>query len=169
MPGIHERKARMNEDAKKNLLRLIPHALYILTCKTDGKVAASTVSWVTQASFKPPLVALGLKKDSFTFEMVKHAGSFALNFLGKDQKDVAQKFFKHVEPEGHSIAGEAFQESPLLKHPIFPKMAGFLECRVVETVDKGDHAVVVAEVLEAQSGPLEGPLLLSSTGWHYGG
>jgi len=159
----------MNEDAKKNLLRLVPHALYVLTCRVDGKTAASTVSWVTQASFQPPLVALGLKKDSFTFETVRKAGSFALNFLGKDQKDIAQKFFKHVEPEGHTIAGETFQEGPLLKHPIFPRMAGFLECKVLEVVDKGDHAVVVAQVLEAQTGAVEGPLLLSSTGWNYGG
>jgi flavin reductase (DIM6/NTAB) family NADH-FMN oxidoreductase RutF len=92
-----------------------------------------------------------------------------LNFLGKDQKDIAQKFFKHVEPEGNLLGGETFQQSPILKHPIFPKMAGFAECRVVGTVDKGDHTVVVAEVLEAESGPVEGPLLLSSTGWHYGG
>jgi flavin reductase (DIM6/NTAB) family NADH-FMN oxidoreductase RutF len=67
------------------------------------------------------------------------------------------------------IGGESFEVSPLLKHPLFRKMAGFLECRVVGTVDKGDHTVVVAEVLEAELGTVEGPLLLSSTGWQYGG
>jgi flavin reductase (DIM6/NTAB) family NADH-FMN oxidoreductase RutF len=159
----------MNEEAKKKLLRLIPHALYVLTSRCEGRLTASTVSWVTQASFHPPLVAVGLKKDSNTFEVVKRAQSFALNFLGKDQKDAAQKFFKHVEPEGNRLGGEVFQDSPLLKHPIFPRMAGFIECRVVGSVEKGDHTVVVAEVLEAECGTLEGPLLLSTTGWQYGG
>jgi len=159
----------MNEEAKKKLLRMIPHALYILTSRTDGRTTASTVSWVTQASFHPPMVAVSLKKDSDTFTIVKHAQSFVLNFLGVGQKEIAQKFFKHVEPEGKTMAGEIFQESPVLKHPIFPKMAGFVECRVVGMVDKGDHTVVIAEVLEAECGPTEGPLLLSSTGWHYGG
>lgn len=159
----------MNEEAKKKLLRLIPHALYVLTSRVDKKTVASTVSWVTQASFKPPLVVVGLKKDSFTFEVVKQAKSFVLNFLGSDQKDTAQTFFRHHEPDGNFIGGHAFQESPLLKHPIFPKMAGFIECKIMELVDKGDHAVVVAEVLEAEGGPVEGPLLLSSTGWNYGG
>ena len=159
----------MNEEAKKKLLRMIPHALYVLTSRADGRTTASTVSWVSQASFKPPLVMVGLKKESDTFEVVKHAQSFVLNFLGAGQKDIAQKFFKHVEPEGNKLADEIFQESPVLKHPMFPKMAGFAECRIVATVEKGDHTVVVAEVLEAECGPLEGPLLLSSTGWHYGG
>lgn len=159
----------MNEDAKKKILRMIPHALYVLTSRADGKTAASTVSWVTQASFQPPLVAVGLKKGSHTFEVAKRAQGFVLNFLGAGQKEVAQKFFKHVEPEGNLLAGEAFQESPVLRHPVFPKMAGFLECRILGSIDKGDHTVVVAEVLEAESGPLEGPLLLSATGWNYGG
>lgn len=159
----------MNEEAKKKLLRMIPHALYVLTSKAGGKTAASTVSWVTQASFHPPLVAVGLKRDSHTYEVVKQAQSFVLNFLGTDQKNLAQKFFKHVEPEGNQMAGEIFQDSPVLKHPLFPKMAGFVECRIVGNLDKGDHTLVVAEVLEAECGPLEGPLLLSTTGWNYGG
>jgi flavin reductase (DIM6/NTAB) family NADH-FMN oxidoreductase RutF len=162
-------EALMNEEVKKKLLRSIPHALYVLTSRFDGKTAATTVSWVTQASFTPPLITVGLKKDSVTSGIVKGAKGFVLNFLGSDQKEVAQKFFKHLEPEGNSLAGETFQESPVLKFPIFPKMAGFIECRVVETVDKGDHSVVVAEVVEAQPGSSEGPLLLSTTGWQYGG
>ncbi len=159
----------MNEEAKKKLLRMIPHALYVLTSKADGKTAASTVSWVTQASFQPPLVAVGLKKDSQTFEIVRKSQGFVLNFLGSDQKDIAQKFFKHQEPEGHHLAGETFQESPTLKFPFFPQMAGYVECRWVGSIEEGDHVVVVAKVLEAEAGPLEGPLLLSTTGWQYGG
>lgn len=53
----------MNEEAKKKLLRMIPHALYLLTSRANGQTAAATVSWVTQASFQPPLVAVGLKKN----------------------------------------------------------------------------------------------------------
>ena len=46
---------------------------------------------------------------------------------------------------------------------------GYLECRWVGSVDEGDHVIVVAKVVEAEFGPLEGPLLLASTGWNYGG
>ena len=159
----------MNDTAKKKLLRTIPHALYLLTSRAGSRTAASTVSWVTQASFQPPLIAVGLKKDSHTFAVVQEAKSFALNFLGGDQKEIAQKFFKHVEPEGNRLGGEEFKESLLLKHPVFPALAGFIECEVLQVVDKGDHAVVVAEVIGAEPGSAEGPLLLSSTGWHYGG
>ncbi|HVZ80791.1 MAG TPA: flavin reductase family protein [bacterium] len=159
----------MNEAAKKKNLRMIPHALYVLTSRAGDKVAASTVSWVTQASFQPPLIATGIKKDSHTYQVVSESGTFVLNFLGKDQKETAQKFFKHVEPQGNTLAGEAFQESAALKTPFFPGMAGHVECKVTGKLDQGDHVVVLAEVVGAEEGPLEGPLLLSTTGWQYGG
>lgn len=159
----------MNEAAKKKLLQMIPHALYVLTAEHNGKMVASTVSWVTQASFKPPLIVLGAKADSQTYEVLKHSKHFVLNYLGEGQKEIAQKFFKHVEPMGNTIAGEAFGPSPKLKLPMFPNMAGYLECKVTDIVERGDHATVVAEVLEAEVGPANGPLKLESTGWSYGG
>jgi len=159
----------VNENAKKILLQMIPDALYVLTSRSGGKTAASTVTWLSQASFKPPLVMTALKKDSHTFQVVQEAKAFVLNYLGEGQKDMAQKFFKHLEPEGNQLAGETFESSPTLGYPVFPTMAGFLECRVTDIVDRGDHSVVVAEVVEAGMGSTPGPLLLSSTGWKYGG
>jgi flavin reductase (DIM6/NTAB) family NADH-FMN oxidoreductase RutF len=159
----------MNENAKRTLLQLIPDALYVLTAQFENKTAASTITWLSQASFKPPLVMTALKKDSHTFQVVQEARAFILNYLGEGQKEQAQKYFKHVEPEGNQLAGEVFTPSPALGFPFFPNMAGYLECRVTDIVDRGDHSVVVAEVIEAGMGSAPGPLLLSSTGWKYGG
>ncbi|MGH7739157.1 MAG: flavin reductase, partial [bacterium] len=58
----------MNEDAKKKLLQMVPHGLYILTSQTAFDQVASTVSWVTQASFQPPLVVLALRRDTDTYQ-----------------------------------------------------------------------------------------------------
>jgi flavin reductase (DIM6/NTAB) family NADH-FMN oxidoreductase RutF len=148
---------------------MIPHALYVLTAQAGGRTAAATVSWVTQASFQPPLIVVGMKKDSYTYQVVSEAEGFVLNFLGKDQKETAQKFFKHMEPRDGMLGEEPFQESPVLKFPLFQGMAGHIECKVTAKVDQGDHVVVVAEVIGAEEGTLEGPLLLSTTGWQYGG
>ena len=56
----------MNEDAKKTALRMIPYGMFVLTSQSrDGKdVSAATVNWLTQPSFSPPLVAVGVKGDS---------------------------------------------------------------------------------------------------------
>ena len=55
----------MDANAKKTALRMIPYGLYVLTAEArDGRVAAATVNWVTQASFEPPLVVVGVKVGS---------------------------------------------------------------------------------------------------------
>ncbi len=159
----------MNEIAKKKLLQMIPDALYVITSQAGGKTAASTITWLSQASFKPPLVMIGLKKGSHTLAVVGEAEAFVLNYLGEGQKELAQKFFKHVEPVDGAMAGELFNPSAVLGFPTFKNMAGHLECRVTDKIERGDHVVLVAEVIEAEMGSTPGPLLLSSTEWNYGG
>ncbi len=104
----------MDQDAKKTALRMIPYGIYVLTAEgKDGSVAAATVNWVTQASFSPPLVVIGVKADSGAHSIVKESGAFALNMLGKGQQGVAFNFFKSHERDGDSIGGEA----PYNPHP----------------------------------------------------
>ena len=74
----------MDADAKKTALRMIPYGIYVLTAEgKDGKVAASTVNWVTQTAFAPPLVVVGVKADSGAHAIIKESKVFALNMLGQ--------------------------------------------------------------------------------------
>src|SRR5215467_14225240 len=96
----------MDANAKKTALRMIPYGLYVLTAKgKDGAVTAATVNWVTQASFAPPLVVVGVKADSHPHPVIKEAQAFALNVLGKDQGPTAFTFFKPATVEGRRFPG----------------------------------------------------------------
>lgn len=139
----------MNEDAKKTALRMIPYGIYVLTAEgSDGSVAAATVNWVTQASFSPPLVAIGVKTDSGAHAIIKDTKVFALNVLGKGQQGLAFNFFKSHERDGDSIGGEPFTKSPA-GAPILNKAPAWVECKLVDTVERGDHSIFVGEVTEA--------------------
>jgi flavin reductase (DIM6/NTAB) family NADH-FMN oxidoreductase RutF len=94
---------RVDQEAKKTALRMIPYGLYLLSTGSEsGPAAASIVNWVTQASFEPPLVAVGVRADSSVHQIIKGTQSFVLNVLGKGQRDLAVKFFRPVEIEGGS-------------------------------------------------------------------
>ena len=103
----------MDEAAKKTALRMIPYGMYVLTTKSqDGEdVGAATVNWLTQTSFSPPLVAVGIKADSGTHQHIKDTGVFAVNVIGSEQKDMAFTFFKPNQRDGNSIGGEEFEDS----------------------------------------------------------
>ena len=139
----------MDQNAKKTALRMIPYGLYVLTGETaDGRIAAATVNWVTQTAFEPPLVAVGVKADSGAHEIVKEAGAFALNVLAKGQQSMAYAFFKPTEREGDTINGEAYK-SGSTGAPILESVPAYVECSLVETLEKGDHSIFVGEVVDA--------------------
>jgi flavin reductase (DIM6/NTAB) family NADH-FMN oxidoreductase RutF len=139
----------MNADAKKTVLRMIPYGIYVLTADDgQGGVAAATVNFVTQTSFVPPLVAVGVKTDSGAYAIVKSARRFVLNMLGKDAKGLAFTFFKPAKLEGGKISGQSFRPGDN-DAPILDAAAGAVECQVKTIVEEGDHHIVVAEVTEA--------------------
>ena len=140
----------MDDDAKKTALRMSPYGIYVLTAEApDGTTAAATVNWVTQTSFKPPLVAVAVKADSSANTVVGEAGAFALNILGKDHQGIAFAFFKPVKRSGNKIGDETLDVGET-GVPLLANAAAAVECRVVETVAQGDHHIVVGEVVDAR-------------------
>ena len=139
----------MNADAKKAVLRMIPYGIYVLTAD-DGKgnVAAATVNWVTQTAFAPPLIVVGVKTDSGAYQVLKAAGTFALNMLGKEHKGLAFTFFKPAAVADGKISGQAYRKGTT-GAPLLEAAPGAVECKVTSIVEQGDHHIVVGEVIEA--------------------
>ncbi len=139
----------MNADAKKTVLRMIPYGIYVLTADDgQGNIAAATVNWVTQTAFAPPLVVVGMKTDSGTYQTTKAAKTFALNMLGKDQKSLAFTFFRPADVSDGKISGQAYRKG-VTGAPILIEAPGVVECKVTTVVEQGDHHIIVGEVVEA--------------------
>jgi flavin reductase (DIM6/NTAB) family NADH-FMN oxidoreductase RutF len=147
----------MNPDQKKTVLRMIPYGISVLTAD-DGKgnISAATVNWVTQTAFAPPLLVVGVKTDSGTYQTVKAAHSVALNMLGKDQKSLAFTFFRPADVSDGKLSGQSFRKGTT-GAPILIDVPGAIECRVISIVEQGDHHIVVGEVIDAHlNKPLTG-------------
>ena len=159
----------MDLQAKKTVLRKIPHGVYIVGVKQDAQLNAFTATWLTQVSFKPPLVAFGIRKDSHSFEMIKHGRVFSVNLLGKDQKAIAEHFVKPATVIGEKLK-EVRYRSGKTGAPILEDAIAYVECEVREIANElGDHAVIIGEVIDAGVHRDEVALTLMDTGWHYGG
>lgn len=142
----------MDPATKKTALRMIPYGLYVLTAEgKDGQVAAATVNWVTQASFEPPLVVVGVKADSNAHAVIKESGAFALNVLGKGQQGMAFAFFKPAALNGNTISGEPFRRGAT-GAPLLENTPAYVDCKLVDTIERGDHTIMVGEVVDAGVG-----------------
>jgi flavin reductase (DIM6/NTAB) family NADH-FMN oxidoreductase RutF len=158
----------MDPEIKKKVLRMINYGIYVLTSKHGDEIAVGTVTWLSQASFEPPLVMVGIKKDSSLYRVMKKSKSCVIHILGKDQKDLAKNFFKPAKVEGDQISGTTVvigkTGSPILLDP-----PAFFECSMITSIDKGDHSIFVNEVVEAGITKEDEPLVMRDTGWSYGG
>ncbi|MDJ0615681.1 MAG: flavin reductase family protein [Calothrix sp. MO_192.B10] len=158
----------LDEQAKKTMLRKIPHGLYICGVKDGEEVNGFTSSWLMQASFQPPLIVNCVRQDSISHQMIKNSGVFAISFLEDGQKDLAQKFFKPMRRVGDKFEDVEFYLGET-GCPIISDSLGYVECTVVDAVEKGDHTVYVGEVIAAGIHREGKQLLLETTGWNYGG
>ncbi|MFM8526135.1 MAG: flavin reductase family protein [Cyanobacteriota bacterium] len=158
----------LNLDAKKTLLRKIPHGLFVCGVAEGDEVNGFTASWVTQGSFEPPLVVIAVRADSTSNGIIQRTRRFSLNVLAADQKDLAAVFFKPQKALGgrFDVAPYTLGDFGL---PLLNDALGALECELVGEVAHGDHTVFVAEVKSATLPRDAAALELSSTGWQYGG
>jgi len=158
----------MDAQAKKTALRGITYGLYVIGTKVGDDVNAFTGNWVTQASFTPPLVAIGVKKDTTSFEGIRDSKVFSVNVLESGQKDLAFAFFKPVSRVGNKFGEVEFYTSTT-GSPILRDALSWFECQVTDVMDRGDHALILGEVVDAGVHREGQPLTLAETGLFYGG
>lgn len=160
----------MDARDRRTALRAINYGLHIVTAVDGEEYAAAGINWLTQASFEPPLVVVGIKADSQTHEVVKRVRAFVVNVLGQDQLDIAKAFFRPTEVADGALNGHPFVPAPVSGAPVLTGLPYWFEARVTDVVERGDHTVFVGEVVGAGvRDESVAPLVLRSTGMNYGG
>ena len=77
----------------RELLGLIPHGLYLFGVRTETSKFIYTGSWLTQASFEPPLVVTAVRRRHRGHRLIHDAGAFAVSFLEQGQLELAKVGF----------------------------------------------------------------------------
>jgi N-acetyl-1-D-myo-inositol-2-amino-2-deoxy-alpha-D-glucopyranoside deacetylase len=130
----------------------------VMTSVLDGEPHGMTASSVASLSLDPPLVVVGIGRETVMADHVVRSGSFALSILGADQAALSTAFADPDRPLGDAMfAGvpttTADDGSVLLTAAI-----AHLVCRVRAVHDGGDHLLVVGEVV-ALDGEGDDPLV----------
>ncbi len=111
-------------------------------------------------SLEPPLVAIAPGKASTSWPRVSSSGSICVNILAADQEALARTF---ARSGADKFAGVGW--SPAANGA--PRLHGalaWIDCRIQEVHDAGDHHLVIARVVELESGPGQ-PLLFYRGGF----
>jgi len=127
-----------------------PAGVAVLTVDVEGEQIGLTVGSVVSLSLDPPLVGVSVSRQAAMHELLRRAGAFALSLLAGDQEAIAQHFARGVPPFAHwhgVRTREGAAGAPLLEGAL-----GWLDCRVVEEHEAGDHTLFVGEVVSVERG-----------------
>lgn len=163
----------MSEDLVKDALRMIPYGFYAIASRKDDDANVMVANWLTQVSFSPRQIALGLQKTSYSHGLIDASGVFVVNLFNKADADAIKPFTKGRAKNPEKMTGAQYTPAPLTGCPVVQGAAAYLECKVISRLNTGgDHDIVVAEVIGAgvnKAGEAGDTLTLPDFGWSYAG
>jgi flavorubredoxin/flavin reductase (DIM6/NTAB) family NADH-FMN oxidoreductase RutF len=140
--SVSESQSARTEQA----LGRIVGSLCVVTCKQGDLGGAMLASWVSQATFNPPGFTIAVAKER-AIESLLHSGTpFALNILQEgNHLGLMKHFLKPFAPGEDRFANVATEEGEN-GSPILHDALAYLECRVENRMECGDHWIVYAHV-----------------------
>jgi 3-hydroxy-9,10-secoandrosta-1,3,5(10)-triene-9,17-dione monooxygenase reductase component len=117
----------------------------VITAEADEGHVGLTANSLTSVSLDPPRVLFCVGHRSRTGEQIRAAGAFAVNILAHEQQPVCRRF---AGPCEHRFRGDA-TITRATGAPVLDEALAYVDCRIVDVFDGGDHAIVLGEVAEA--------------------
>jgi flavin reductase (DIM6/NTAB) family NADH-FMN oxidoreductase RutF/rubredoxin len=129
---------------------MVSYGLYVVSSIKDGKIDGQIANTVFQITPDPPTIAVSINKQNLTWEYIRESGVFTVSvlstetpmtFIGlfgfKSGRDVDK--FENCKYKPGKKTGAPI----VLDHTL-----GFLEARVVNSMDVGSHTVYIGEVVD---------------------
>jgi flavin reductase (DIM6/NTAB) family NADH-FMN oxidoreductase RutF len=126
-------------------LRCLTHGVYVLGTRRGRQSNAMTASWVMQTSERPQCVAVAVRGDRYSHDLILESTTFALSVLRDDQVDVATHFSDTSGEYHDKLQGVPYGLTPG-GSPFLLDCLAYVDCKVMDTVRAGDHTIIVGEV-----------------------
>ena len=163
----------MDEKKVSDALKAIPYGVYLVTSRDGDDRNVMVLNWLTQVSFEPQHIVIGLQNTSYTMGLIEKSKKFGVNLFHSDDADIIKKFTKSREKAPDKFDKANYSDGPATGVPVLDEAAAYLECEVVEIVDTGaGHSAVVAKVVGGdvkKELDVNDTLTLPKLGWSYAG
>lgn len=120
----------------------------VVTTTLDGKWKGTTASSFTSVSSEPPLVLICLGRKLYTREILIKSGIFAVNILSSEQLEIG-KLFAGMYPDIEDRFADKNCFTSETGSPIFPNTLAWVDCKVINTHEEGDHTIFIGQILSS--------------------
>jgi len=174
-PSVSTDDDRVDYDKlRRRVLWTMPSGLYVIGSRSADGTAKNlmTANWVTQLSFDPKWVGVGIDAAAHTHALIEDGGCFTVCLVDREDRAIVRKFTKPAEldADAATLNGFAFLER-VTGAPVLAQAVAFLDCEVRERVAAGNHTLFLGEIVDCdflrdESTPV---LRMEDTRMNYGG
>ena len=130
----------------------------VVTSCVEGMIHGLTVNSFCSVSLNPPLVLVCIDKTAQGCDVIKKGNCFAINILSEKQRNLSDRFANPKFSPNERFSGVKYFQKKT-GAPIFENNLGWMDCKLVNNYDGGDHAIFVGEILSAANNSTNKPLL----------
>jgi len=137
---------------RRRVLWKMPSGLYVLGSTDKGERRnGMTCNFVTQVSFDPKWIGVGVEREAFTHELITAGGVFSICLIDREDRAIVRKFTKPVEVdlEARTLNGLPYLDGPATGAPVLAQSVAYVECEVRQPVEIGNHTLFPGEVVNA--------------------
>ena len=132
----------------RDLMASFPSGVVVLTAfGDDGRPRGLTVSAFCAVSLEPPLALVCIDKTSNTLPAVQHTGGFTANILAAGREQLARRMATKLTDKFDGLTWQP-PNSPIGGPILARDAAAYAVCTLRDTVEAGDHWVLIGLVTE---------------------
>jgi flavin reductase (DIM6/NTAB) family NADH-FMN oxidoreductase RutF len=115
----------------------------VITTRVDGELYGLTANSFTSVSLDPPVLLFCIGRARRCYDAFALTASFTVNVLNASQRGLSDRFATSGGDKWHELG---YVEDDL-GNVMFPDAAAVFSCAKRQTIESGDHMIVLGEVL----------------------
>lgn len=140
----------MRKATSKTVMHSYPGMVALVTVTYNGKSNIMAAGWHSYISFEPPMYGVAIGRQRYTYELVKNAEGFAINFVPYNKAAFIQETGVYTgEKLDKFVHGQMQYESGItIDAPILHDAYVAYECKTIDVNTYGDHDWFIADITQ---------------------
>lgn len=128
--------------------RIMGHFATGVTVVTSGgdNPAGLTANSVTSLSLDPPLILFALGKEAGSQNAFRESRCFAVSILSSAQQEISNRFATPGPKDFSDLKTQTAETGA----PILGESLAWVDCRVTEVLEGGDHDIFIGEIVAGE-------------------
>lgn len=142
----------------RNIVGRFATGVTVITTAAGEEFQGMTANAFTSLSLDPLMVLICVDRSTHTHRVLERGRVFTVNVLADHQEEVSRLFAQRAGPEPGTLRGQRFTIG-VTGAPVLEDCMAYLECRVADVHDGGDHSIFIGEVVDGRLVSERKPLL----------